>query len=96
VNLLSISFGVSIAWSSYSILILKSYKTPINNGIPLSDTEISWIASLLGLGGLAGTIFSGSLGDLLGRKKTLFMLALPQLVSISFYRCTEYYNVIAC
>lgn len=79
-NLLSISYGMSIAWSSSSILILKSFETPLNNGIPMSDTQISWITSLLGLGGLVGSILAGSLADIFGRKKTLLALAIPQLV----------------
>lgn len=80
-NLLSVSYGMSMSWSSSSILILKSLGTPINNGIPMTDSQISWITSLLGLGGLIGTIVSGFLADIIGRKKILLALAVPQLVS---------------
>jgi len=81
VNILSVSYGISISWSSSNILILKSYSTPINNGIPMSDSEISWITSLLSAGGLLGTLCTGTFADSYGRKKTLLVLAFPQLAS---------------
>ncbi len=71
---------MAISWSSSSILILTSLDTPLNNGVPMSDSQISWITSLLGLGGLTGTILTGAVADIFGRKKTLLALTLPQLV----------------
>lgn len=90
VNMLSISYGIACSWSSSSVLTLKSLETPINNGIPMTDSEIAWIASLLALGGLAGTILTGSLADIYGRKKTLLALAFPHFVRLVFSsRLTE-------
>lgn len=80
---LRVSYGASIAWLSSSILILKSFETPINNGLPMTDSQISWITSLLGLGGLFGTVISGTFADIFGRKKIL-CLSLLQTVSFFF------------
>lgn len=79
-NLLSVSYGMAISWSSSSVLILKSRDTPMNDGVPMTDSQISWIASLLGLGGLFGTLVGGFLCDTIGRKKTLLASVLPQMV----------------
>lgn len=49
----------------------------------MSDTQISWITSLLSLGGLVRTILAGTLADILVRKNFLLALAVPQLVSSS-------------
>lgn len=65
--------------------MLQSFDTPINNGIPLSNLQISWITSLLSLGGLVGGLIAGSLADVFGRKRTLLALAFPQIVSLSAF-----------
>ncbi|KAJ6648371.1 hypothetical protein Bhyg_03599, partial [Pseudolycoriella hygida] len=46
-NLLNVGYGMAISWPSSSVLILKSFDTPLNNGIPMKDAQISWITSLL-------------------------------------------------
>lgn len=46
--------------------------------------ELGWIASLLGIGGLAGTIASGWIADRIGRKFCLLAMAIPQIV-INFF-----------
>lgn len=84
-NLLSISYGMAITWSSSTIEILKSVDSPINNGTPMSDSQIAWTTSLLCAGGLVGCLVAGSLADIFGRKKTLLALAFPQLVRLSTY-----------
>lgn len=43
--------------------------------------EIAWIGSILGIGGLVGTILMGQMADRLGRKNSLLMTAFPHIVS---------------
>lgn len=43
--------------------------------------EIAWIGSVLGIGGLIGTILVGWIADHIGRKNSLLALAVPQIVS---------------
>lgn len=43
--------------------------------------EIAWIGSVLGIGGLIGTILVGWIADRIGRKNSLLALAVPQIVS---------------
>lgn len=43
--------------------------------------EIAWIGSILGIGGLIGTILVGWIADHIGRKNSLLALAVPQIVS---------------
>ncbi|CAF4958623.1 unnamed protein product [Pieris macdunnoughi] len=96
VNLGAFASGVCVAWTSSALPLMISgqYETQparssdvftSNNGthtkIMLTETEASWVASLLCLGALFGAVPSGLISEYFGRKKTLLYLALPLVVS---------------
>jgi hypothetical protein len=62
VNLLTISFGISVGWASPCIPVLETEASPLPSG-PLSSTESSNVISILCVGGLLGNFFHGYLGE---------------------------------
>lgn len=65
---------------SSSFLLLQSDElTPLSSG-SLTKDEMSWIASILCIGGFLGTIIFGLLADLLGRKYVLCFQGIPSIV----------------
>lgn len=63
-----------------AIILFNSDKCPLPSGrVPLN--EIGWIASMLGVGGVVGTILAGWLADTIGRKYTMLLTAIPEIVS---------------
>lgn len=44
-------------------------------------SEIAWIGSIIGIGGLIGTIVMGWFADQFGRKNSMLAMAIPQIVS---------------
>ncbi|XP_050681830.1 facilitated trehalose transporter Tret1-like isoform X2 [Leptidea sinapis] len=95
VNLGAFASGACVAWSSSALPMMTlghSESRPSDgviyasfNGthpkIELTDSEASWVASLLCLGALFGAVPSGLISEYFGRKKTLLYLALPLVVS---------------
>ncbi|XP_063542025.1 facilitated trehalose transporter Tret1-like isoform X1 [Cydia strobilella] len=96
VNLGAFASGVCVAWSSSALPLLTSSlgvepsemrgeQTLPTNGtetrLELTESEASWVASLLCLGAVFGSIPAGLISEYFGRKKTLLYLALPLLVS---------------
>lgn len=65
---------------SSSFLLLQSDElTPLSSGA-LTKDEMSWIASILCIGGFLGTIIFGLLADILGRKYVLCFQGIPSIV----------------
>lgn len=79
-NIISFSYGTSVGWTSPFLPVLLSDDSPLPSG-SITSEEASWIGSLLCLGAIVGTISVGFLADLIGRKKTALLLAIPQTVS---------------
>lgn len=52
--------------------------------------ELAWIGSILGIGGLFGTVIVGWICDCIGRKNSLLALAIPQIVSFCFFSISFY------
>ncbi|XP_050356129.1 facilitated trehalose transporter Tret1-like isoform X2 [Nymphalis io] len=74
-------YGNCIGWMSPMTLLLQSEKSP--KGFPLTDNEISWMASLPYLICVPGTYLVAWLGDKYGRKNTLlFMSAINAIIWI--------------
>lgn len=55
----------------------------------VSKGELGWTASILGIGGFAGTIVSGWLADRIGRKYSLLAMAAPEIVSFCKFMKSE-------
>lgn len=71
---------MSVGWIATAFLLFDSDDCPLPTGrIPMP--EIAWIGSILGIGGLFGTVLVGWLADRIGRKNSLLAMAVPQIVS---------------
>lgn len=64
-------------------ILYDSDDSPLPSGRVQID-ELAWIGSMLGIGGLAGTIVIGWLTDRIGRKHSLIAMAVPLIVKIAF------------
>ncbi|XP_044758827.1 facilitated trehalose transporter Tret1-like [Coccinella septempunctata] len=82
VNVLNFATGNVYAWSS-SVLIALKKTDPKENplGHIVTPLEESLIASILSLGAICGPMFAGFCSNLLGRKTTLMLFAIPMLLS---------------
>lgn len=79
-NLSTLGYGISVGWMASALLVYDSDESPLPTGRVQMD-EIAWIASILGIGGLIGTVVVGWLAERVGRKSSLLAMAVPQIVS---------------
>ncbi|KAK9704143.1 Sugar transporter [Popillia japonica] len=80
VNLTTFTCGVATAWSSPVVSTLQSLTdSPLHP--PLTEDEVSWVASLLPLGAIVAPYAAGYLADRIGRKRTLILSAIPTAAS---------------
>lgn len=92
-NLLSVLYGISIGWAAPNTVLFQSEDSPI--GI-ITSQQTSLIASLLCIGGTAGTIIFGVCSDVFGRKYMLLLTAIPQVIAnILLLVGTNYYYIYA-
>uniref|UniRef100_A0A1B0CNS5 Putative facilitated trehalose transporter tret1 n=1 Tax=Lutzomyia longipalpis TaxID=7200 RepID=A0A1B0CNS5_LUTLO len=86
INILSLTnfpglfFGMSIGWLSPSIPQLLSPQSPLPSG-PISIDEASWVSSILYLAGIIGTIVFGWLVDRIGRKYSVYIGTIPNIIA---------------
>lgn len=75
-NIIGISWGTTIGWSSPAIAKMSegSKDSPLDF-VPTAE-QFSWIGSALPIGGLVGPIFFAPLPGLIGRKWSLMLNAL--------------------
>ncbi|XP_028134784.2 facilitated trehalose transporter Tret1-2 homolog [Diabrotica virgifera virgifera] len=83
VNLMSMLAGVGYAWSSPCIPKLAGQVGPEFNPLPKPANlqEISWITALHCMGAIFGPLLTGCIAYKIGKKKTLILFAIPQMVS---------------
>lgn len=86
-NIIAFSHGCVVGWVSPFTPYLKSPNTHLESG-PATSEDISWIGSLLCVGGFIGTIAFGTITEKLGKKTSLFLLVIPLL---SFW-CLVYFS----
>lgn len=77
-NILVVAHGCAMGWTSPFIPYLKSPETHLESG-PLTSEDVSWIGSLLSIGGLIGTVAFGSITEKIGKRNTMFLLVIPHL-----------------
>ncbi|CAH1169588.1 unnamed protein product [Phaedon cochleariae] len=82
VNLMTAVSGMAFAWSSPSVPKLQGHSGREFNPLarPATIQEISWITSLHNLGALCGPLVTGYVASKLGKKRTLLLFSLPQLI----------------
>ncbi|XP_026494478.2 facilitated trehalose transporter Tret1-like [Vanessa tameamea] len=79
INLPVLSYGASTGWMSPMTLLLQSEDSP--KGVPLTDTEISWMAAVPYLVCVPFDLIMGVMGDKLGRKISLIFISLVSAAS---------------
>lgn len=92
VNLLSISGGIVLAWSSPVISVLLNVSRLDQNplGRVVTESEASLIGSLNNVGGLAVPLLASYSMNKIGRKYTMILTGIPYLVSsLLFAFCTD-------
>lgn len=80
-NLLTVSYGSTCGWGGANFLRLQSSDAPLAAG-PLTVHEVSWVVSLLCIGGLVGNIVYGWVAERFDRKSLLMLSAVSQIVSV--------------
>ncbi|CAK9834115.1 Facilitated trehalose transporter Tret1 [Anthophora retusa] len=84
-SLAVIGSGLANGWASPYLAQLTS--TEANVPLRLTDTEASWVASLLNLGRLVGALLSALCQEYIGRKKVLLLGGVPLAASWVFSIC---------
>lgn len=82
-NLCTIGYSLSVGWMATAVLLYDSDDCPLPSG-RISMDDIASICSIIGIGGLVGTILVGWMADQFGRKNALLAMVVPQIVGFSF------------
>ncbi|XP_017488940.1 PREDICTED: facilitated trehalose transporter Tret1-like, partial [Rhagoletis zephyria] len=79
-TIITFCHGFGLGWFS---VILAKLQSPIETELDFVITlnEGSWIGGLSSLGGATGNIVYGILADLIGRKASIYVLAIPYIIS---------------
>ncbi|XP_039437015.1 facilitated trehalose transporter Tret1-like [Culex pipiens pallens] len=86
VNIISLAQGTTFGWlSPYLPLLISITESPLD--APVTDIQATWIASLLCVGAIFGTVLFGWSADRFGRKVSLCGTALPL---IGFWSCVAF------
>ncbi|XP_033218264.1 facilitated trehalose transporter Tret1-like [Belonocnema kinseyi] len=83
-------YGSILSWTSPALPFLETKKSNLH----LSKDQISWIAPLLPIGLMIGNFLNPLYVDRIGRKWTLLVFAIPQIISWLFILLTKNYIVI--
>lgn len=78
------SHGCVIGWVSPFLPLLQSDQSPLETGA-ITLTQASWVGAFVCVGGVLGNFSFGMLVNLIGSKRTIILLALPQLVYFFLY-----------
>ncbi|XP_047540196.1 facilitated trehalose transporter Tret1-like isoform X2 [Vanessa atalanta] len=92
VCLLTFNIGLMFAWPSSTIKLFSSTNTTLNR--PMGETEMALFGSLSSIAALISTPLSGFLIDVLGRKKSCILFALPQPIAWALVSTTPRVDVI--
>ncbi|XP_044736706.1 facilitated trehalose transporter Tret1-like [Chrysoperla carnea] len=74
-SLLMFITGMHTGWVGPTILKLSSN----NSEIPLTSTEVSWLAAMVPFGGGIGPTFGAILANKIGRKNTILLTTVPEI-----------------
>lgn len=79
-NIPTIILGISIAWNGVYLHKFKTDDSPLNEGM-LTNSQLGMIAGVGPIGCVIGNLLCGWLSEMLGRKMTLIIIGVPQLIS---------------
>ncbi|KAL4717597.1 hypothetical protein ACJJTC_000746 [Scirpophaga incertulas] len=74
-----LSYGLEVGWVSPMTKILQSDRSP--TGYAMSDTEITWVGSIMAFVAVPGVSLYAWVADRYGRKVAVLALAVPQLLA---------------
>ncbi|XP_015591443.1 facilitated trehalose transporter Tret1 [Cephus cinctus] len=77
VMMLSMSIGMTGGWASPYLAKLTSK----NSSLPITEAEASWVASILSIGRICGSILGAIFVEVLGSKTSLLLSGIPQAAS---------------
>lgn len=92
VTLAGFACGASSSWTSPALPMLQS----ANSTIQVTNDEGSWIGSFMPIGGIIGAIPTGYTADLLGRKITITLIAIPFVVGWIVITFAESVLILCC
>lgn len=72
--------GCGIGWLSPALKTLQSDQSPLHTGA-LDVEDISWLGSMINIGGLIGVIFLSVIGNYFGNKIAITVSAIPNIVN---------------
>ncbi|XP_034667866.1 facilitated trehalose transporter Tret1-like [Drosophila subobscura] len=75
VNIITFGHGFGVGWLSPTLAKIQSPDSPLDFAVNID--EISWLGSMIGIGGMAGNLTIGLLLERIGRKLCIYMLAGP-------------------
>lgn len=78
-NCIVISHGCTVGWTSVALPLLLSEETPLVTG-PLSNQQLSWVASMSSFSAIIGTFIYGTLSATIGCKRTMAFMAFPTII----------------
>ncbi|XP_031623618.1 facilitated trehalose transporter Tret1-like [Contarinia nasturtii] len=78
-NIISLCHGMAIGWLSPNLPKLQSDDSPLDTG-RMSLSSASWLGSCFSIGAILGNCIFGTISNYIGRKNTLCILALPNLL----------------
>ena len=84
-------YGLDSGWISPITSLLQSEASPA--GYPLSDSQISWTASVLSMTAIFGTITYTYIADNYGRKIGVIIIAFLEAVNVTLVVKTCFYTV---
>ncbi|XP_053615796.1 facilitated trehalose transporter Tret1-like [Plodia interpunctella] len=70
------SYGLTAGWISPMKLVLQSEESPV--GRPVTDMEMTWVASILPLAAVTGVLLFVYVADRYGRKSGVLVMAISQ------------------
>ncbi|CAB3246554.1 unnamed protein product [Arctia plantaginis] len=79
INMPVFVYGTAIGWMSPMTLLLQSKDSP--RGEPLTDSEVSWMASAAYLVCIPADVLMAFIGDRIGRKNAIFILSATGIAS---------------
>lgn len=79
-NIPTIILGISIAWNGVYLPKFKTDECPLYDG-KLTNAQLRIIAGIGPIGCVIGNLSGGWLSETIGRKMTLVLIGVPQLIS---------------
>lgn len=94
VDLIMFSHGAAMGQLSPALPFLSSEDTPLKSG-PLTNDQISWIGSVNCFGAIIGTLSLGYLISVMGSKRAILLLTIPEVLFwVLIYFGDHYYYIL--